>query len=68
MVDTGVKRMNLTFPHALGLASGFDFVVPRYFEVMPFVHEAIDIFHADGRNIVTEAIPLCRLVNIRTCI
>lgn len=62
MVDTGVKRMNLTFPHALGLARrGFDFVVPRYFEVMPFVHEAIDIFHADGRNIVTEAIPLCLL-------
>lgn len=62
LADAGVRRMNLTFPHALGLARrGFDAVVPRYRDAMPFVRAALDAFEAAGGRAVTEAIPLCLL-------
>lgn len=62
LADAGVRRMNLTFPHALGLARrGFDAVVPRYRDAMPFVRAALDAFEGAGGQAVTEAIPLCLL-------
>lgn len=62
LAEAGVRRMNLTFPHALGLARrGFDSVVPRYRDAMPFVTAALEAFEAAGGQAVTEAIPLCLL-------
>jgi len=58
----GVGRVNFTFPHGLGNA-GRDFggVVPRYFEVMPYLERAIKaVSRADG-DATTEAFPLCLL-------
>jgi MoaA/NifB/PqqE/SkfB family radical SAM enzyme len=62
LAELGVRRANLTFPHALGNARrDFDVVVPRYRDVVAPLLEALDIFESMGGVAVTEAIPLCLL-------
>ncbi len=57
-----VDQFQLAFVHALGTAGeNFDSVVPRFSEIMPFVHEALSIGRAGGVRCMTEAIPLCFL-------
>jgi pyruvate-formate lyase-activating enzyme len=57
-----VDQFQLAFVHALGTAGeNFDSVVPRFSEIMPFVHEALSIGRASGVRCMTEAIPLCFL-------
>jgi MoaA/NifB/PqqE/SkfB family radical SAM enzyme len=62
LAGLGVRRFNLTFPHALGNGRrDFEAVVPRFTEAMPFVLEALDIAGRHGCEAVTEAIPPCLL-------
>ena len=62
LADAGVRRVNFTFPHGLGNA-GKDFtgVVPRYSEVMPHLHDALEVARSLDVEMITEAIPLCLL-------
>ena len=60
--ELGVRLVNTAFPHALGSARvRFDEVVPRYRDVVPYVHESCEHF---GEEMVLyfEAIPLCLMV------
>lgn len=59
-VSLRVRQFQLAFVHALGTAGeNFDEVVPRYSEIAPFVHEALDIGISAGITVMTEAIPYC---------
>ncbi len=59
LVELGVPYVNVAFPHALGSARElFDEVVPRYADVVPHAHAALDRY-ADEAVVYYEAIPLC---------
>ena len=62
LAEAGVRRVNFTFPHALGNARRqFGAVVPRYADVMPALRNAFAVLDAAGAEAVTEAVPLCLL-------
>ena len=60
--DLNVKQINLTFPHGIGNAGKyFDEVVPKYTEIVTYVHEALEYCIQKGILFQTEAIPYCFL-------
>ena len=60
LVDLGVSQFQLAFVHILGSAEkNASWLVPRKWEVMPFVYRALDIGEAAGVRCMTEAIPYC---------
>lgn len=62
LLESGVRRVNLTFPHGLGNAArDYRAVVPRFSEVMPPLREAVARMARGGGEAVTEAVPLCVL-------
>lgn len=59
-INLGVKKMNFAFPHAQGNAwKYFDEVVPKYTDIMPYVHETIELCNKNNAEIEFEAIPFC---------
>jgi pyruvate-formate lyase-activating enzyme len=68
VVETGVRRANLTFPHGLGNARRhFAEVMPRYADVMPHLAAAIGVLEAAEGAAVTEAVPPCLLGPLARC-
>jgi pyruvate-formate lyase-activating enzyme len=62
LASLGVRRTNLTYPHALGSARrDFAAVVPSFDEVGPPLRAALAAADAAGVDAVTEAIPPCLL-------
>ncbi len=62
LVSLGVPLANVAFPHALGYArQRFDEVIPRYRDVAPHVHQAIER-HGEEIELYFEAMPLCLMV------
>ncbi len=60
LVGLGVEQFQLAFVHILGTAAAeSDAVVPMKKDVMPFVHNALDIGRGADIRCFTEAIPLC---------
>jgi len=59
-VKLGVQQFQFAFVHALGSAEkNFPEVVPRYGELLPYLHEALRIGEEAGCRVMTEAVPFC---------
>ncbi len=55
-----VNQFQLAFIHAIGNAwENFDSMVPRKSDVMPYVHNALDIGIRAGVDVMVEAYPFC---------
>ena len=55
-----VQQSQFAFVHALGTAEQFfAHVVPRYGNLLPFLHEALHIGEGAGMRMMTEAVPFC---------
>lgn len=62
LVELGVSHVSIAFPHALGRARKlWDEVVPRYRDVLPFVHRALDLLRAAGRTADAETFVYCHM-------
>ena len=62
LVELGVSHVSIAFPHALGRARKlWDEVVPRYTEVVPYVHRALDLLRAAGRTGDAETFLYCHM-------
>lgn len=60
LVALGVSQIQFAFVHILGSAEdNASWLVPRKWEVMPYVYEALDVARAAGVRSMTEAIPFC---------
>jgi MoaA/NifB/PqqE/SkfB family radical SAM enzyme len=58
----GVRHVSIAFPHALGTARKlWDTVVPRYREVVPYVHAALDFVSTHGMTADAETFPYCHM-------
>lgn len=69
LVDSGVPKFKLSYPHILGNASVYkDSILVRKIEVVPFVKEALRIGFKNKVLAVTEAIPFCLLSGFEECI
>lgn len=62
LMTLGAKSVSIAFPHAQGRARKlWEQVVPRYFEVSPFVTKGMDVCLAAGRMADAETMPFCYL-------
>lgn len=62
LVNLDVKQFQFAFVHILGFAKkNWKNIVPRMSLVMPYVKAGLDIGVKAGKNVMTEAIPLCLL-------
>lgn len=62
ILELDVDQYQFAFIHPCGNAEkNFDIVVPRYKEVSPYLHKALDIGMNAGRLIFAEATPHCIL-------
>lgn len=62
LADLGVAQVSIAFPHALGRARKlWDQVVPRYRDVLPFVHRAIRLLVAAGVSVDAETFTFCHM-------
>lgn len=61
--------VNIAFPHAQGRARKlWDQVVPRYDEVAPYVHRALNILIRAGLDASTESMPFCLMEGYEHCV
>jgi MoaA/NifB/PqqE/SkfB family radical SAM enzyme len=59
-LDLKVDQSQLAFIHPVGNAwENFDMLVPKKSEVMPFVHQALDVGREAGLAMMIEAYPYC---------
>jgi len=59
-VSLGVHQFQFAFVHIVGTAAdNAEWLVPRKSDIMPFVHEGLDIGRRAGVHCMTEAIPFC---------
>ncbi|HQP36135.1 MAG TPA: radical SAM protein [Polyangiaceae bacterium] len=64
--ELGVQQAQLAFVHPVGTAFElFDEVVPRLAEVVEPIRACVPIAERHGMRLVTEAVPLCFLRNMR---
>lgn len=62
LCDLGVTQYQLAYVHPVGTAAErFQEVVPRPRELLPHVHEALDVGRRRHVHCFTEAVPLCLL-------
>lgn len=60
LVELGVHQFQFAFVHVLGAAAeNKAWLVPRKQDVMPSVHQGLDVGIAAGVRCMTEAIPFC---------
>lgn len=58
----GVRYVSIAYPHALGMARKmWDEVVPRYVDVLPFLHRALDAVHRLGMSADAETFTYCHM-------
>lgn len=61
-LNLGVRHVSIAFPHALGRARKmWDEVVPRYRDVVPYVHRALDVLSAAGATADAETFMYCHM-------
>lgn len=62
LAELGVCQVSIAFPHALGRARKlWDQVVPRYRDVLPYVHEAIRLLSRAGVSSDAETFTFCHM-------
>ncbi len=60
MLSLHATSVNIAYPHAQGRARKlWEQVVPRYCEVAPYVHKAIDTLVLHNVSVSTESMPFC---------
>ncbi|MBQ7567619.1 radical SAM protein [bacterium] len=60
IADLPAKTVNIAYPHAQGRARKlWEQVVPRYSDVAPYVHKAIQTLLSRGVYVSTESMPFC---------
>jgi len=62
LIELGVRHVSIAFPHAQGRARKlWDEVVPRYRDVVPYLHQAIDRLQAAGGSADSETLLFCHM-------
>ncbi len=62
LIELGSCHVSIAFPHAQGRARKlWDQVVPRYRDVVPFLHQALDRLRAAGRGADAETFLFCHM-------
>lgn len=62
LMDIGIDQIQLAFPKSTGNAyTNFDEIIPLKSEVMPHLHEALDMASEAGTPIIIESYPFCLL-------
>ncbi len=62
LIELGVRHVSIAFPHAQGRAMKmWDSVVPRYRDVVPYLHQALDRLHAAGCTGDSESFLFCHM-------
>ena len=60
LVSLGVDQFQFAFIHIAGTADkNKDWIVPKKFQIMPYVKKGLDIGIKAGKQVMTEAIPYC---------
>jgi len=68
-VKLDVNQFQFAYVHIIGSAwKNKDWLIPRKSEVMPFVKKGLDIGIANGKRVMTEAIPYCLMAGYESYI